>query len=174
MTDTLEKIKSDFDLSEIINGEEVMSPSPFINHQKIVSKIFLEISKFLEKNNLGGIYISPLDVIFEKDFNRLQPDLIFISKENSEILQDWIRGVPDMVVEVISKSSFKYDTVIKKDIYEKYGVNEFWLVIPDMEVIEVFVLEDAKYKLFSSAEGQGAVKSKVLSGFEFDIAKILK
>ncbi|MBF0553938.1 MAG: Uma2 family endonuclease [Nitrospirae bacterium] len=81
MNTTIE-IGKDFDLTEIINGEEVMSPSPFRKHQRIIQKIVWEILSYLKKNDLGELDISPLDVIFEEGVNRLQPDIVFIRKEN--------------------------------------------------------------------------------------------
>lgn len=172
MQAVLEKTSSEFDLTEIINGEEIMSPSSFLNHQKILSNLNLEISIFLKQKKNGKIYFAPLDVIFEENVNRLQPDLIYLKNENTAILNDWIRGVPDMVAEVVSKGSFEKDTIEKKAIYEKYGVKEFWLVFPDYETIEVYTLENGKYKLFSAAETQGIIKSLIFEGLEIDIKNI--
>ncbi|MBF0463463.1 MAG: Uma2 family endonuclease [Nitrospirae bacterium] len=76
----MQTIERDLDLTEIINGEEIMGPSPFIRHQKIVSRIASKIFSYIETNGLGELYLSPLDVIFEEGINRLQPDLLFIKK----------------------------------------------------------------------------------------------
>ncbi|MES0337856.1 MAG: Uma2 family endonuclease [Candidatus Magnetobacterium sp. LHC-1] len=164
----------DFDLTEIINGEEVVGPSPFWSHQYIVSRLFRKMANYAEGKDLGEANISPLDVIFEEGMNRLQPDIIFIRKENLSIAQDWIRGVPDLVVEVVSRGSVARDTVTKKDIYEHYGVEEYWLVFAELECIEVFVLDGGRYGLFSVAEGEGTVRSRVLEGFEVAIANIFR
>ncbi|KJU83542.1 protein containing DUF820, partial [Candidatus Magnetobacterium bavaricum] len=71
-----------------------------------------------------------------------------------------------MVCEIVSKGSFTKDTVTKKKIYEHYKVPEFWIVIPELETIEVFTIEGDAYELFSVAEGEGIVKSKVIEGLE--------
>ncbi|MBF0464699.1 MAG: Uma2 family endonuclease [Nitrospirae bacterium] len=97
-------IERDLDLTEVINGEESMGPSPFGIHQRIVGILQDIIRQYIKLKSLGEIYLSPLDVIFEEGINRLQPDILFIRKENMSIFQDWIRGVPDMVCEVISTS----------------------------------------------------------------------
>jgi Uma2 family endonuclease len=170
----LKKQSNDFDLTEIINGEERMPPSPFTRHQELVSNLFYEIREFIKKNNIGKVFLSPLDVIFEDNVNRLQPDLIFIKTENLAISQDWIRGVPDMVAEIVSKGSFEKDTIEKKAIYEKYGVKEYWIVFPEFETIEVYTLIDGKYKMLCAAEGAGIVKSKIIEGFEIDIKTVFK
>lgn len=118
-------IERDFDLTEIINGEEVTRPCPFCNHQAICGNLFMIIDDHAKANNLGNVYFAPLDVIFEEGVNSLQPDILFIRKENAAIEQDWIRGVPDMVCEIVSPGSLHMDTEVKKKIYEKYGVPEY-------------------------------------------------
>ncbi len=165
-------LEKDFDLTEILNGVEVMAPSPFRKHQKIIRKILRKLEDHLEKHNIGEVEISPLDVIFEENFNRLQPDLLFIKKENMAIAQDWIRGVPDMVCEVVSTGTHKRDTITKKEIYERYQVPEYWIVIPELQTIEILTIEDGKYSVFSSAECEGVVQSKVINGFQIDIQNI--
>ncbi|MBF0538200.1 MAG: Uma2 family endonuclease, partial [Nitrospirae bacterium] len=161
-----------FDLTEIINGVEVMGPSPFGKHQNISWKLNDIISQHIKKTKIGYVFYAPLDVILEEGEQKLQPDLLFIKKKNMGIFQDWIRGVPDMVCEIVSKGSVTKDTITKKDIYERYKVPEFWLVIPELETIEVLTIEGDKYKIFSTAEGEGTVKSKVIEGLEIDITEV--
>ena len=164
----------DWDLTQIINGKEVMSPSPKSYHQKISKRIQRILDGYVEKENLGEVYNAPLDVILEEDINRVQPDLIFISKENSEIVKDWIRGVPDLLVEIISKSSFHLDTIEKKELYEKYGVKEYWIVLPEYATLEIYTLDGNQYKLFSAATDDQTVKSKLLSGLSFSVAQLFE
>jgi len=129
-------IWQDGDLSQIINGEEIMSPSPKTPHQKASRKLQRILEDYAADHDLGEVWNAPMDVIFEENYNRLQPDLIFIPKEKEDIVQDWIRGVPDMVVEIVSKSTIKMDTVVKKEIYERYGVQEYWLLKPEKRLLE--------------------------------------
>lgn len=102
------------DLSEMINGESIIGPSPFCQHQNISRALFSSIDKYLQENPLGKVFYAPLDVILEEGQNRVQPDLLFIKNENLGIAQDWIRGVPDLVIEIVSQGSVAVDTVIKK------------------------------------------------------------
>lgn len=168
------KSSQDWDLSQIINGKEIEMPSPFLSHQKISRNLQRKLEDFVEKNELGEIYNAPLDVIFEDSVNRVQPDLIFISKDNQISLQDWIRGVPDLLVEVVSKGSFYIDTIDKKEIYQKYGVKEYWIVFPEYDTIEVYSLENQAFKLFSRGTDEEIVKSKLLEGFEIKPIEITK
>ncbi|MBF0337496.1 MAG: Uma2 family endonuclease [Nitrospirae bacterium] len=159
----------DFDLTEIINGVEVMGPSPFGKHQNITKNIYDIMNHFVKKSKIGTVYFSPLDVILKEGEQRLQPDLLFIRKENMGIFQDWIRGVPDVVCEIVSKGSHTKDTVTKRKIYEKFRVPEYWIVIPELETIEILTIEGDTYEVFSTSEREGTVKSKVIEGLEIDV-----
>jgi len=169
--------KSEFDLSQILNGVTVIAPSPFGFHQNIISNLVLLIGNHAKLHKSGKILTSPLDVIFEEGYNVLQPDLIYIKKENLSIFDSngHIHGVPDLLIEIISASSVSRDTVEKFKIYEKYGVNEYWIVFPEQKVIEVFVLKDGKYSLLCSTENsEGIVTSIVLHNFKFNVADVFE
>ncbi|MBF0537114.1 MAG: Uma2 family endonuclease [Nitrospirae bacterium] len=167
-------LERDVDLTEIINGVEVMGPSPFGKHQDISSNIYDLIRQHIKKTKTGKVYYSPLDVILKEGEQRLQPDILFIKKENRGIFQDWVRGVPDMVCEIVSKGSHSKDTVIKKKIYESYKVPEYWIVIPELTTIEVFTIEGDTYELFSEATDDGMVKSKVIEGLEINVRDVFE
>ena len=169
--------KSEFDLSQILNGVTVIAPSPFGFHQNIISNLVLLIGNHAKLHKSGKILTSPLDVIFEEGYNVLQPDLIYIKKENMSIFDSngHIHGVPDLLIEIISASSVSRDTVEKFKIYEKYGVNEYWIVFPEQKVIEVFVLKDGKYSLLCSTENsEGIVTSIVLQNLKFNVADVFE
>ncbi len=160
---------------EVINGrlEEMPAPTPL--HQDIVGRIFLLLSAFILRENAGKVLLSPIDVVLE-DRYVLQPDIVFISKDRLGIISEKaIMGPPDLVVEIISPATVRRDTVVKKSIYERFGVREYWIVYPEERAIEVWVLNDkGKYEIFSVAEVEGKVKSKVLEGLEIDLKGIFK
>ena len=157
------------DLTQIINGEEVMSPGPKHPHQIASSRLLKTLMIHVDDHQLGEIYHAPFDVIFEEDFNHLQPDIFFISVENQNIVLDWVRGVPDLVIEIVSPGSKKMDSVIKKDIYERYGVPECWIVFPEQVRMEVYTLVDGHYALFGSFSGDELVRSQVLDQLSFPV-----
>lgn len=167
-TDSLQ----DWDLTQIINGKKIASLCPNVIHHTFVTELYQQIKDHTKKYKLGHVFTIPLDVIFEEGINRVQPDLIYISDENKGIIKDWIRGVPDLLVEVVSKGSFYIDTVDKKEIYQKYGVKEYWIVFPEYDTIEVFSLEDDGYKIFSKGTDDDVVKSKLLNGLEVKVSNI--
>ncbi|MCX7998838.1 MAG: Uma2 family endonuclease [Leptospiraceae bacterium] len=165
--------KSDFELREIIEGVEFVLPSPFGLHQQVIHKLLKIFDLYLEKNPIGEIFLSPLDVHLSEN-TIVQPDLIFLKKENLHLLKDWIYGTPDLLVEVVSKNSLTRDTVEKKALYEKYGVFEYWIVFPEQTCIEIFSLQNGKYELHSASDlNEGKVISQLLTGFSLNAIEVL-
>ena len=157
---------------EIRNYHLIDMPSPNTKHQRIVKYVTKKLDNFVESLKLGEVFISPLDVVFDEG-NVCEPDVLFVSNENKNIItKKNITGVPDLVVEVVSKGSVVRDYVEKKNDYENFGVKEYWLIDPLNETIIVHSLEDKKYKVFSSVEEQGIAKSKFLEGFELSFEEI--
>lgn len=170
----METIERDLDLTEIINAEEIMTPSPLWKHQRVIRNLQDILWQHVKSAGLGEICSAPLDVIFEDSVNRLQPDLLFIKKENCNILQDWVRGVPDMVCEIVSPGTYEKDTRIKRAIYEKYRVPEYWIVLPELQTVEVFTIEKDKYKQYCIAGLEGVVTSKVIEGLQVQVKDIFE
>ncbi|MEO0148999.1 MAG: Uma2 family endonuclease, partial [candidate division WOR-3 bacterium] len=155
---------------EVINGRLVEMPAPTPWHQDISRNLLFLLWGFVKGKDLGKIYHSPIDIVLREDVV-LQPDIVYISKEKLGIVgEKAVNGTPDLVVEIVSPSTARRDTVVKKGIYENFGVKEYWIVYPDEKAIEVWVLnESGKYELYSFAEKEGKVKSKVLEGLEVDL-----
>lgn len=114
-----------------------------------------------------------MDVVLSRE-NVVQPDIIFIAKQNTGIIKNIIKGVPDCLIEITSPGYVKYDRIKKYALYEKFGVKEYWIIDPANELVEVLSLENKKYQLHSYAEVKGKVKSKVIKGFEVEIKKIFR
>jgi len=159
---------------EIIEGELLEMPAPSTTHQRLVGRFFRAISEFVEKKDLGEVFVSPVDVILS-DTNVVQPDVVFVSKERSEIVKErGVFGSPDLVVEVISPSTLKRDTEDKKRLYSKHGVKELWLVFPGEKAVEVFTLKGDSYEICSFGYEEGKVKSCNLKGFELNLGELFK
>ena len=135
---------------EIIEGEKFMAASANIRHSKIVGRMMINIGIHVAVNKLGFTFSDSLDIHFP-DGNLLRPDFAFVSAANKKLILDdegaTLHGVPDMVAEIFSRSTMKRDTTVKKDVYERNGVKEYWLINPWSESIEVFLLHDGKYEL---------------------------
>ena len=135
------------DSFEMIEGEKFMSPSPNVNHSLITSRIASIIGTYAYVH-MKGYVLPEVDVHFP-DGNLFKPDLTVISFANREIMmnrRNIIQGVPDMTVEIFSRSTRKRDVTIKKNIYERNGVKEYWTIDPFSKTVEVFILqEDGKF-----------------------------
>lgn len=154
---------------EVMEGSLMMVPAPNTGHQRISLEIGCLFVKFVKENDLGSIFYAPTDVVLSNDVV-VQPDILFISKERLGIIgEQAIMGAPDLVVEIISPSSSFNDSVRKREIYQRFGVKEYWLVFPEEKAIEIMALEDGLYKEFCSAKEEGRVRSKLFNGFEVEL-----
>ncbi len=140
-----------YEFYEIIRGEKFMSPAANPLHGLILFKLSKIIDNYLIKNEGGFVFTDNVDVYFP-DGNIFKPDVTVITSENIKIIQ-WrgaIRGVPDMVVEVLSPSTRVNDLTIKKDVYESNGVKEYWIIEPWDKTVDVYILHDGRYTLQNS------------------------
>jgi len=131
------------DLIQLIAGEVVIGMPPILKHQTIVGEILFLLMTVARK--LGGkAFTSPIEVRLDED-NVFQPDVLYIKPENLAITQQddkRIVGAPDLVVEVLSPGTAKYDRQEKYQAYEANGVGEYWIVDPVYETIEVWTLTE--------------------------------
>lgn len=129
---------------EIVEGEQYMSPSPSIIHQRIVRKLGIFLSSYVEKYKLGEIFISPIDVVFH-DVDVSVPDIFFISNENSKIIKEKnIQGAPNLIIEVLSPNSIIRDKQLKYKQYTYYGVEEYWIINHENKLVEIHDLRQSK------------------------------
>ncbi|MDR2183933.1 MAG: Uma2 family endonuclease [Clostridiales bacterium] len=129
---------------ELIDGIWYMSPGSSIRHHDVVSGIYSIFRKNLKGKNCKPFIDNPM-VHFSND-NILVPDVMIVC--NKDIIKDdAIYGAPDLIVEVLSPSTTKRDRADKMNVYEKYGVKEYWIVDPKSKSVEVYWLEDGKYCL---------------------------
>ncbi|MEO8109312.1 MAG: Uma2 family endonuclease [Ginsengibacter sp.] len=133
-------------LCQIINDKLIMSPAPIDIHQVVLNEINIEISIFLRKNPIGKVRIAPYDVHFSKQ-NILQPDILFIKNENlHKIKSNGLFGWPDLVIEILSPSTSHIDLEEKKFVYERYGVQEYFIVEPNSKSVTSFLLKNGEYE----------------------------
>jgi Uma2 family endonuclease len=133
---------------ELIDGEVIMPPAPLDPHQDVTGRIFYAVMGMVLKRGLGEVRISPSDVHLST-VDVVQPDVFFVSKDNTgcSIGEDhYWHGAPDLCVEVLSSSTARRDRDSKFKLCQKHGVHEYWLVDPDAQFIEVYVLTDGAFK----------------------------
>jgi Uma2 family endonuclease len=157
--------------AELISGELYVTPSPTSSHQTVVQRLHLVLAPFVETEGLGRVHLAPLDVHLPTG-DIVQPDVLFVGKDNLEIIQDWIHGVPDLVVEVVSRTHAERDRIVKRGVYERAEVPEYWLVDPGSRSVEVFRLAGHAYRPAGYHEGRGAVRSPLLPGLAVDVERL--
>ncbi len=156
---------------EVINGELIMVAAPNISHQFVSGNIYLALYNFVQKKQLGRILYAPADVVLSKS-NVVQPDILFISKENSSIITEKnIAGAPDLIIEIISPSSAYYDLLEKKELYATHGVKEYWIVEPKKQWIEVYINQNGKFELDQRVEQTGIVRSIIVKNWTLNLDK---
>lgn len=147
-------------LAQLIQNQIIISPAPLDRHQVIINEIYPELAIYVKKKKLGTTRVAPYDVYFDRQ-NAFQPDIIFIGNEQLHLIdKDGFYGAPELVIEVLSPSTAKYDLEDKKDIYERYGVKEYWIVDPADKNTVGYTLENGAFKKIF--EGTGKMESKLL------------
>ena len=159
---------------ELIGGELLMTPSPETRHQRISGKIVFALEKFVTENDLGEVFHAPCDVHLD-DENVVQPDILFISKNRLNIIGEKnIQAAPDLAIEILSRSTAYRDLIQKKRLYSRFGVKEFWIVIPGEEAIEIYLLKDKTYQLYKTLGEDDTLESQILGGFKMGLKAIFK
>lgn len=169
----LELAEDDLFIYELFDGEIMKRSAPSLIHQRISRKLLGKMDAYIEEKKLGEIFSAPVDLNLD-EHNAFQPDLAFISKERSFLIEDddYIKGAPDLVVEIISPGTVKKDRVIKKNLCERFAIREYWLVDPLNKGIEIYIMQEDKYVLHDLQEITGKISSTVLAGFELELGHI--
>ena len=123
---------------ELLDGELIMVLAPRTAHQRTSRDILIPINTFVAENDLGEVFIAPCDVVLSET-DVVQPDLLFVSKERSHIInEDNIRGAPDLVIEILSPSTAQRDRTLKRTLYALHGVPEYWQADTDARRLRWF------------------------------------
>ena len=159
--------------TEYVNGEIIMAPTPTVPHQTVLRNIFRAVDGFVQRNDLGSILFSPMDVVLPTG-EVVQPDLFFLTPEQWERARSAkrINGAPSFAVEILSPGSIKHDAITKRNLYERNGVSEYWIVDPEAKTIAQLILREGHYALSELAESD-AVRGHVLEGFEMNVGELL-
>lgn len=157
---------------EIIEGVLYVTNAPSFAHQFAVSKIFMALARFIEASNLGVVLTGPFEIHLPGIAKPVLPDIVYISTEKQpDPDSQFFEGAPDLVVEVLSPSTFRVDQSIKLDAYERAGVSEYWLADPKTRSITVYILPTGgqEFALLGQFASDETINSKVLTGLELTV-----
>ena len=131
-------------LYEILDGK-VLAMSPAApRHNRIAGNIFLIFGTYLKKKKC--VPLGDGTAVYLDEQNRFIPDFMVVC-DRSKIQSKWVYGAPDLLVEILSPSTARNDRMRKKDVYAASGVPEYWIVSPEEQSIEVYLLRDGAYTL---------------------------
>lgn len=155
---------------ELIEGELILNPSPVTRHQQIIRRILVRLDMYFTEQGGGEAFIAPLDVVLAEDVV-VEPDLMVVRSERMSIVRETnIQGAPNIVVEVLSDGTRKRDEIVKRKLYERYGVDEYWIVDPVVEVVKIYRRDGAVFVRAAeiSTETGGDITSPLLPAFALD------
>jgi Uma2 family endonuclease len=161
---------------EILDGEHYVMPAPSLDHQGFSLNLSSRMGPFVREHRLGLLRYAPTDVLLS-EHDIAQPDLLFVSNERAHILTKAnIQGAPDLVVEILSDSTRQRDETLKRDLYERFGVLEYWLVDPQRRMVKVFRRSGARFlapREFLATAGD-VLTTPLLPGFEIPVREIFE
>ena len=135
----VQQLPDDGNRYEAIDGELCVTPAPSLRHQRILMRLTLALHRLLVESGHGELFFAPTGVEFPATEEGVQPDLLFVSNQRRGILADpWIRGAPDLVVEILSPTTAHRDRGVKRKLYDRQGVSVYWIVDPDARAVEVW------------------------------------
>jgi Uma2 family endonuclease len=162
---------------ELIDGEHYVTPSPNTRHQRILARLHLLIGGWLDRRPVGQVFFAPYDVVFS-DIDVVEPDLLYFSNRRAaEVITPMhARGAPELAVEIASESTRKRDETIKRHLYERRGVSEYWVVDPELDVIRVYRRDGngfARPKELAREAGD-TLTTPLLPGLEMPLARLFE
>lgn len=123
---------------EIIDGEHYVTAAPNTRHQRISHRLSHLLQTYLDAHAVGEVFAAPFDVVLSR-FDVVEPDLIFLAHSRAHLLNEKnLQGAPDLAIEILSPSTRSRDERLKRDAYERTGVDEYWLIDPDEDAIVIY------------------------------------
>ena len=158
---------------QLIEGELVMSPAPGFEHFGSSFNLVLRLADAVYRTGKGRVIYAPVDLYLDEE-NVYQPDIMVVLKcSKAKITSKGVYGPPDVVVEILSPSTAYYDLRVKKKVYERAGVREYWIVDPMERSLEIYTNSEEGFKLTSRVVEKGKVFSKVLD-IDLDLEEVFK
>jgi Uma2 family endonuclease len=162
---------------ELIDGEHYVTPSPNLKHQAISGNLHFMVRSWLEQHPVGRIFYAPFDVVFT-NFDVVEPDLLYMSHARAAqvLTAEHVTGAPEIVVEIGSPGTRKRDETIKRRLYERSGVSEYWVIDPDLELVRVYVNQEGQFgrPRELSAEAGDVLTTPHLDGLELPLRKVFE
>ena len=170
----LDSCPDDNNRYELIDGELFVSRAPGIPHQRVLNNLQIALGNYLNANPVGVI-VPGAGAIFS-NYDAVIPDLVFVRNERwPEVVSDnkFTAGL-DLVIEILSpgKENRNRDLLVKRQLYAKYGIAEYWIVDSENRLVEVYRLRGARLESVASLREGDQVTTPLLHDFRLDVAAI--
>lgn len=160
-------------LVELVDGNLEVLPMPKTSHQLIIALLYNLLKRFVDEGNLGQVFFAGLRIRIRPKTIR-EPDVVFISRANySKIGEDFVSAA-DLAMEVVSPDDESHDRdyVKKRRDYAELGINEYWIVDPQVERITLLVLDGDQYRVHGEFSPDEKVTSQLLPEFSVDVSVV--
>jgi Uma2 family endonuclease len=161
---------------ELIEGELFVSRAPSITHQRIIQNLQVVIVPYLARNPIG-LLVAGAGIIFN-NINGVIPDLVFVREERRLQIAsgEKFTGAPDLVIEVMSpgKENRQRDLVIKRQLYGRLGVEEYWIVDPENRAVEVYRLREQSLEKIATLMDQDEITSPLVPGLQIKVQEVFE
>jgi Uncharacterized protein conserved in cyanobacteria len=170
------KLDSETDqLLEYIDGTIYYQASPSIKHQRISHKLSFELENFFKGKDCE-VFTAPIDVILKteniKDSKKVIPDLVVIC-DKSGFNENNYTGVPTLIIEILGPSNQAHDLVTKLNLYQKFGINEYWIVNPKLSSVHIYTLDNTgMYEETGIFKGSEIAQSTIFDGLNVNLNNI--
>ena len=162
---------------EVIDGEHYVTPSPNDKHQTVLGNLHLLLGNWLRVHPIGKVWLAPFDVVFSR-FDVVEPDLLYVSNERrARILTEAnVQGTPELVVEIGSPSTRRRDETVKRELYERAGVSEYWFVDTKIDAVRAYRRDGTRFappeEFF--LEAGDVLTTALLPGLELPLSEIFR
>src|SRR5437870_8318012 len=172
----LDACPDDSNRYELIGGELFVSRAPGISHQRVVLNLEMSLSRYLSDNAIG-ILVPGAGAIFS-DYDAVIPDLAFVRNErwNQVVTGEKFTGAVDLVIEVVSSGAEnrRRDLLVKRQLYGKCGIAEYWVVDPENRLVEVYRLRDDRLESVATLREDDEITTPLLPEFRLSVAAVFK
>jgi Uma2 family endonuclease len=162
---------------ELIDGEHYVTPSPNLAHQRAAGALFGALYVWLQSHPVGEVFMAPFDVLLSP-VDVVEPDLLYISNDRKRAIltAKHVTGAPELVVEIASPGTRARDETVKRRLFEREGVREYWVIDPDVQTVRVYLHEDGAFGRPTelSRERRDVLATRLLPGFEIPLELIFR
>ncbi len=165
-----------FKVYELLEGEIFVSEHPSLEHQEIVGNFIFQFENYIRVNPVGKCWFRP-GVIFD-EYNSAIPDLVFIAKDKINQIASGIHivGAPDLAIEIMSPGSenVRRDQIVKRQTYARFGVKEYWIVEPIVEIVDISRLKDNVLASVGVFRNGDEISSPLLPDLKFTVKDVFR